>query len=140
MQYDFSETVKRFKKIKIIDCQIENKENELLKLETINQKCTANYSAYNFGGGDFNSTENRIVDSIDKKDKLLKELDELKREYSILVKAFETLTTNEKIVIEEYFLKENSLTWISTHSLYYSERQLRRIKLAGMIKLKKSLS
>lgn len=140
MQYDFSETIKRFKKIKIIDCQIENKENELLKLETINQKCTANYSAYNFGGGDFNSVEDRITKSIDRKDELKQELDELKREYSILVKAFETLTKNEKIVIEEIFLKGNSISSISGNILFYSDSQIKRIKYAGLIKLYQCLN
>lgn len=137
---DFSEVIKRFKEIKIIDCKIANKENELLRLETRVEYGGISTDPFRTQSGDCSAMENKLSSYIDKKKKLQNELDSLKKEYSILIKAFETLTKNEKTVIEENLLKGNGLTWISTHSLYYSERQLKRIKLAGMIKLKKCLS
>lgn len=139
MQYDFSYTIKRFKKIKIIDCQIANKEDKLLELETMIQKCTSNSSSYNFGGSDFNSIEDRIAKYTDEKDELNKEIKNLRKEYSILVKAFESLTKNEKIVIEEIFLKGSSYNDLC-EMLFYSVRQIKRIKLAGLIKLYECLN
>lgn len=137
---DFSEVIKRFKEIKIIDCKIANKENELLRLETRVEYGGISTDPFRTQSGDCSAMENKLSSYIDKKKKLQNELDSLKKEYSILTKAYETLNKNEKIVIEETLLKQNSLTWISTHSLYYSERQLKRIKISGMIKLKKCLS
>lgn len=132
--------IERFKQYKIIDCQIVNKQNRLKKLESQIEYGGISTDPFKAQNGDCSIRENKIASYIDEKDKLEKEIKELEEEYSILTKAYETLSKNEKIVIEETLLKQNSLTWISTHSLYYSERQLKRIKLAGMIKLKKCLS
>ena len=132
--------IERFKQYKIIDCQIVNKQNRLKKLESQIEYGGISTDPFKTQNGDCSIRENKIASYIDEKDKLEKEIKELEEEYSILTKAYETLSKNEKIVIEETLLKQNSLTWISTHSLYYSERQLKRIKLAGMIKLKKCLS
>lgn len=132
--------IERFKQYKIIDCQIINKQNRLNSLENQIEYNGISTDPFKTQNGDCTARENKIASYIDEKDKLQREIKELEEEYSILTKAYETLSKNEKIVIEETLLKQNSLTWISTHSLYYSERQLKRIKLAGMIKLKKCLS
>lgn len=132
--------IERFKQYKIIDCQIINKQNRLNSLENQIEYNGISTDLFKTQNGDCTARENKIASYIDEKDKLQREIKELEEEYSILTKAYETLSKNEKIVIEETLLKQNSLTWISTHSLYYSERQLKRIKLAGMIKLKKCLS
>ena len=132
--------IERFKQYKIIDCQIVNKQNRLNKLESQIEYNGISTDLFKTQNGDCSIRENKIASYIDEKDRLQIEIKELEEEYSILTKAYETLSKNEKIVIEETLLKQNSLTWISTHSLYYSERQLKRIKLAGMIKLKKCLS
>ena len=131
--------IERFKQYKIIDCQIVNKQDKLKKIESKVEYGGLSTDPFRTQGGDCTARENKIASFIDEKDRLKKEIKELEKEYAILTKAFETLTTNEKIVIEENILNENSLTWISTHSLYYSERQLKRIKLAGMIKIKTCL-
>ena len=132
--------IERFKQYKIIDCQIVNKQNRLKKLESQIEYGGISTDPFKTQNGDCSIRENKIASYIDEKDKLEKEIKELEEEYSILTKAYETLSKNEKIVIEETLLNQNNLTWISTHSLYYSERQLKRIKLAGIIKLKKCLS
>lgn len=132
--------IERFKQYKIIDCQIVNKQNRLKKLESQIEYGGISTDPFKTQSSDCSIRENKVISYIDEKDKLEKEIKELEEEYSILTKAYETLSKNEKIVIEESLLNENNLTWISTHSLYYSERQLKRIKLAGMIKLKKCLS
>lgn len=132
--------IERFKQYKIIDCQIINKQNRLNSLENQIEYNGISTDPFKTQNGDCTARENKIASYIDEKDKLQREIKELEEEYSILTKAYETLSKNEKIVIEETLLKQNSLTWISTHSLFYSERQLKRIKLAGMIKLKKCLS
>ena len=132
--------IERFKQYKIIDCQIINKQNRLNKLESQIEYNGISTDPFKTQNGDCSIRENKIASYIDEKDKLQREIKELEEEYSILTKAYETLSKNEKIVIEETLLKQNSLTWKSTHGLYYSERQLKRIKLAGMIKLKKCLS
>lgn len=132
--------IERFKQYKIIDCQIVNKQNRLKKLESQIEYGGISTDPFKTQSSDCSIRENKVTSYIDEKDKLEKEIKELEEEYSILTKAYETLSKNEKIVIEESLLNENNLTWISTHSLYYSERQLKRIKLAGMIKLKKCLS
>ena len=132
--------IERFKQYKIIDCQIVNKQNRLKKLESQIEYGGISTDPFKTQSSDCSIRENKVTSYIDEKDKLEKEIKELEEEYSILTKAYETLSKNEKIVIEETLLNQNNLTWISTHSLYYSERQLKRIKLAGMIKLKKCLS
>lgn len=132
--------IERFKQYKIIDCQIVNKQNRLNKLENQIEYNGISTDPFKTQSGDCTARENKLASYIDEKDRLEKEIKELEKEYSILTKAYETLSKNEKIVIEETFLNQNSLTWISTHSLYYSERQLKRIKISGMIKLKKCLS
>lgn len=137
---DFSEVIKRFKEIKIIDCKIANKENELLMLETRVEYGGISTDPFRTQSGDCSVMENKLSNYIDKKKKLQNELDSLKKEYSILIKAFETLTKNEKIIIEENLLKGNSLTWISMNILYYSEKQLRRIKKVALDKIYSCLS
>lgn len=132
--------IDRFKQYKIIDCQIANKQNRINKLKSQIEYNGISTDPLKTQNGDCSIRENKIASYIDEKDKLEKEIKALEKEYSILTKAYETLTKNEKIVIEETLLKQNSLTWISTHSLFYSERQLKRIKIAGMVKLKKCLS
>lgn len=132
--------IERFKQYKIIDCQIINKQNRLNSLENQIEYNGISTDPFKTQNGDCTARENKIASYIDEKDKLQREIKELEEEYSILTKAYETLSKNEKIVIEETLLKQNSLTWISTHSLFYSERQLKRIKIAGMVKLKKCLS
>lgn len=132
--------IERFKQYKIIDCQIINKQNRLNSLENQIEYNGISTDPFKTQNGDCMARENKIASYIDEKDKLQREIKELEEEYSILTKAYETLSKNEKIVIEETLLKQNSLTWISTHSLFYSERQLKRIKIAGMVKLKKCLS
>lgn len=137
---DFSEVIKRFKEIKIIDCKIANKENELLRLETRVEYAGISTDPFRTQSGDCSAMENKLSSYIDKKKKLQNELDILKKEYSILIKAFETLTKNEKTIIEENLLKGNSLTWISMNILYYSEKQLRRIKKVALDKIYSCLS
>ena len=132
--------IERFKQYKIIDCQIVNKQNRLKKLESQIEYGGISTNPFKTQSSDCSIRENKVTSYIDEKDKLEKEIKELEEEYSILTKAYETLSKNEKIVIEETLLNQNNLTWISTHSLFYSERQLKRIKIAGMVKLKKCLS
>ena len=132
--------IERFKQYKIIDCQIINKQNRLNSLENQIEYNGISTDPFKTQNGDCTARENKIASYIDEKDKLQREIEYLEKEYSILTKAYETLSKNEKIVIEETLLNQNSLTWISTHSLFYSERQLKRIKIAGMVKLKKCLS
>ena len=131
----FYKTIERFKQYKIIDCQIVNKQDKLKKIESKVEYGGLSTDPFRTQGGDCTARENKIASFIDEKDRLKKEIKELEKEYAILTKAFETLTTNEKIVIEENLFKANSLNWISANILYYSEPQLKRIKKAAMDKI-----
>lgn len=132
--------IERFKQYKIIDCQIVNKQNRLKKLESQIEYGGISTDPFKTQSSDCSIRENKVTSYIDEKDKLEKEIKELEEEYSILIKAFETLTKNEKTIIEENLLKGNSLTWISMNILYYSEKQLRRIKKVALDKIYSCLS
>lgn len=137
---NFDGVINRFKKIKIIDCQIANKENELLYIKSKVEYNGISTDPFKTQNGDCNLREIKLSSYADKKEFLEKEITSLKKEYSILVKAFETLTKNEKTVIEENLLKGNSLTYISTNVLFYSEKQLKRIKKVALDKIYTCLS
>lgn len=137
---DFYEVIERFKQIKIIDCQIISRENRIIEVEAKMEYGGVSTDPYKTIGGDCNAMENKITYFLEEKERLEKEVKQLKREYSALVKAFESLSTNEKVVIEEWLLKRNSLRHISVNTLFYSEKQLNRIKNAGLHKIYRCLS
>ena len=70
---DFSEVIKRFKEIKIIDCKIANKENELLRLETKVEYGGVSTDPFRTQSGDCSAMENKLCSYIDKKKKLQNE-------------------------------------------------------------------
>ena len=124
----FYKTIERFKQYKIIECKIINKKNDLLRNENQIEYSGISTDPFKTQNGDCSIMENKLASYIDRKEKLQKEI-------NILKKAYDTLTTNEKIVIEENLFKANSLNWISANILYYSEPQLKRIKKAAMDKI-----
>ncbi len=134
-ELSFKETIRRFLQIRILECSIINKEDRLLKIKTKIEYNGVSTNPFRSENSDCNSRENSITDYVDLKETLKKEIDRDKREYSILVKCFETLNRHEKIVVEEHLLKRHSLKYISKNILYYSEPQLKRFKKDALHKI-----
>lgn len=128
---DFEENLYNFYNI---ENSIVNIEGELESLKTIIEPHGFNTNSFNNGGSDFNSAEIKTLNYISKGIVLSSKLKYNKFLYSMIVKAFETLERNEKVVIDEFYFKNNNIAKIC-NAIHYEERQVYRIKNKALYKM-----